>query len=127
MLEDSEELILEGIVHSKMHLLEVMDIDRNPDRCRLYMQDLISTDTYKVINQGSSQSSYPGVLVGTSLIEIGTDIFPDLRILFFIQTRSKEKNYWQLIHSKNFNTTENFPQKNYFCSVIRKTRNLGKR
>ena len=91
MLEDSEELILEGIVHSKMHLLEVMDIDRNPDRCKLYMQDLISTDTYEVINQGSSQSSYPGVLVGASFIEIGTDIFMTSGSYFLFKPDRKKK------------------------------------
>ena len=107
VLEDTEERILEGIVNSKVHLLEVMDIDRNPDRCRVFMQDVFNSGTYEVINQGFSQSSYSGVLVGTSLIEIGHEIFMTSGSYFF-SNRIERINYWQIIHSKNLNATETF-------------------
>ncbi len=113
MLEDTEELILEGLVNSKMHLLEVMDIDRNPDRCRLYMQDLISTDTYEVINQGSAQSSYPGLLVGTSLIEIGNEIFMTSGSYFLFKPDRKKKllvdySFEKFKHNRKLSSEELF-------------------
>ena len=51
-LNDTEELILEGMVNANISIFEVNDVDASEDACRIFVTDLLNAGSYELINRG---------------------------------------------------------------------------
>lgn len=59
-LNEKEEILLEAMIDSQMHILEITGLDPNPNRHRVFLKDLITSVPYEIINVGISQSGKIG-------------------------------------------------------------------
>ncbi len=90
-LDDIEELILEGMVNSEMSIFEIVDIDSDSQRCRIYLKDIMKLDTYEVINFGFSQTGVVGMVICARLIELENGLHMTSGATFAFDSLAKER------------------------------------
>jgi hypothetical protein len=90
-LDDVEELILEGMVNSEMSIFEIIDIDSDSQKCRIYLKDLMKSGTYEVINFGFSQTGLVGMVICARLIELEDGLYMTSGATFAFDANSKDR------------------------------------
>jgi hypothetical protein len=124
-LDDIEELILEGMVNSEMSIFEIVDIDSESQRWRIYIKDVLKSDTYEVINFGFSQTGIVGMVICARLIELENGLYMTSGATFAFDSLAKERlladySFEKFKRRRNLNSDDLF----LFCN--KKSKMYGK-
>jgi hypothetical protein len=124
-LDDIEELILEGMVNSEMSIFEIVDIDSESQRWRIYIKDVLKSDTYEVINFGFSQTGIVGMVICARLIELENGLYMTSGASFAFDSLAKERlladySFEKFKRRRNLNSDDLF----LFCN--KKSKMYGK-
>ncbi len=124
-LDDIEELILEGMVNSEMSIFEIVDIDSESQRWRIYIKDVLKSDTYEVINFGFSQTGIVGMVICARLIELENGLYMTSGATFAFDSFAKERlladySFEKFKRRRNLNSDDLF----LFCN--KKSKMYGK-
>ena len=125
-LDDTEELILEGMVNSEMSIFEIYDIDSDSHKCRIYLNDLLKSVKYEVINFGFSQTGLVGMIICARLIELEDGLYMTSGATFAFGSVAKDKlmadySFEKFKNRKNLNSDDLF----LFCN--KKSKAYGKK
>ncbi len=125
-LDDTEELILEGMVNSEMSIFEIYDIDPDSDKCRIYLNDLLGNGKYEVVNLGFSQTGFVGMIICARMVELGNGLYMTSGATFAFEPSKKNKlladySLKKLKNRRNLNSNDLF----LFCN--KKSKEYGKR
>lgn len=99
-LNDTEELILEGMVNANISIFEVNDVDASEDACRVFVTDLLNAGSYELINRGLATTASQGVILGMRLIEIANGVHMTSGASFAFDAAHKNKLLNDYSHQK---------------------------
>ncbi len=125
-LDDTEELILEGMVNSEMSIFEIYEIDSDSNKCRIYLKDLLKSGKYEVVNLGFSQTALIGMIICARMIELEDGLYMTSGATFAFDSVSKDRlladySFEKFKNRKNLNSDDLF----LFCNKMSKA--YGKR
>lgn len=123
-LNDTEELILEGMVNSKVSIYEVTKIDK--ERSILYLTDLLHSGTYELINVGFAESGVTYMLLCARLIDLENGVYMTSGASFTFQSESKDRLLADYSYEK-FKRRRDLNSDDLFIFVYKKSKIYGVR